>query len=157
MQILDEGWYRTITNIHISALFPIHCSSISFGIDTVSECFLALTKDDFRNCEKLTRQLRQLQASLTCASHVAVGGSLDFTEEEEGEERVIKILREEEDPDVNKERRGVWPLRGRATASSRIPQCRVPATVRVTVLYSQSAQIHGQVGGGFFYNNACEG
>ena len=121
-------------------------SDIPFGIDTVSECFLALTKDDLRNCEKLTRQVRHLQANLTRASHVAAGGNLDLTPEDE-EKRVLKILREEDDAEVLKRRRNVWPARGRATATSRIPQCRVPATVRVTVLFSQRAHIQGQVKG----------
>jgi hypothetical protein len=125
-------------------------SDIPFGIDTVSECFLPLAKDDLQNCEQLSRHVRQVQAGLIRASHVAVGGSgdLDLAEDDEATvmaKRVLKIIREEDDPVVLKQRRRIWAPRGRFALTSRIAQCRVPAGVRVTVLYAQNAHVQGQV------------
>jgi hypothetical protein len=59
--------------------------------------------------------------------------------------RVLKIIREEDDPVVLKQRRRIWAPRGRSALTSRIAQCRVPAGVRVTVLYAQNAHVQGQV------------
>ena len=110
----------------------------------MSECYLALTKDDLLNCENLTGQVRELQAGLMAASHVTVGGS-SFAQEEKEEEGVLKIVRLEDDPAVNKTRRRAWKLRRSAPATLRIPECRVPAGVRVTVLFSEAGQLQGKV------------
>jgi hypothetical protein len=89
--------------------------------------------------------MRAVQAGLMAATHVAAGGNLDFSGQEEN--AVLKIIREEDDPAANKSWRLIpWVLRRRGIESLKIPKCRVPATVRVTVLYAETGQLQGKVG-----------
>ena len=114
------------SNKHSSLCQDNALSEVKFGENSQTGCFLRLMEADLKQCEALQISLSKLQRELHNSTFVGKYGNLNFT----NPANFIPIIYEN------------ITLKNLSKTISPLTTCRVPSSVRVTVLYTQSASIN---------------
>ena len=109
---------------------------IGFGVDTISECYVTVTRSELKNCKKLAAKLRHFVFNLTRSVAVSKYGTDNFTDPN----NFVRIVRDELKLNLTGSNNNLTE-----TWLEKVEEvCGVPARMRTTFLYTDSGNIQGR-------------